>query len=192
MFLFMLPSWTLAWYLKLHGRGSFVHINIYLDKCRWCTWLWFQHGEGPLYPTTQPSLSWLETQKADWAVKGSEVKLILSETGWRWASWIGGVGGVVTCPLLWLTGKVSRGSLQRTKKPVVTRGESGWLANSVTTWYNFLKAARENRRWRGERIKMERIKMCWGGLFKELSLNYSDVIQRYLKIHQWKLKIFSF
>lgn len=41
---------------------------------------------------------------------------------------------------------------------------------------------------------MERIKMCVGGgeLFKELYLNDSDVIQRYLKIHQWKLKIFSF
>lgn len=97
--------------------------------------------------------SWLSCQ-----LKGSEVKLILSEKGLWWATGRG--YGAVTCWLseVWWTGKRNSGgrgyavcgSHELWRKSAVTRGDSGWLDNYVTTWCSFLKLGKKTEGWKGE------------------------------------------
>lgn len=102
------------------------------------------------YHTAVPVLtgaikSWLSCQ-----LKGSEVKLILSETGCQWAAWRGGVGGLWPVDCYDGLGRRVEGEH---KKTVVTRGESGWLDNSVATWFSFLKPGWESGRLRGKECR---------------------------------------
>lgn len=43
------------------------------------------------------------------------------------------------------------GSHELWRKSVATRGDSGWLDNSVTTWCSFLKLGKKTEGWNGER-----------------------------------------
>lgn len=148
----------------------------------WYIGIYLAWGEGA--PVPVPVLagaikSWLSYQ-----LEGSEVKLILSETGWHWASWRGGVRGAVTCDCY--DGPGRRGSLQCTKKKK-TSGDKRWVrVTSQFCHHLMLFSETSNRKSRGERIK----RLPMGAVvLGTLYLNDSNVIQRDLKIHQWKLKI---
>lgn len=100
---------TLSWISKSTPGGNSWTYYYLCGKIRCCTWLLWRHRTGAVwiglerslrglshvfYHTGVPVLtgaikSWLSCQ-----LKGSEVKLILSETGWQWAAWRGGVRGL--------------------------------------------------------------------------------------------------
>lgn len=135
--------------------GGWVHR--YLSGAHGCClnvcvkWAWEKPRRGWVLVLAGAIKSWLSCQ-----LKGSEVKLILSETG-RAVSLMESRGrgrGGCDLSIVMMDREREWGESSACQKSAVTRGEAGWLANSVTTWWAFLKPARKSRRSWGQRIKM--------------------------------------